>query len=586
MKKTLLSSLFTLMACLCMGQVTYLHPELYFDKMSPNGKYLSAQTLGYVYLYSRPDSVYDEYYASEDAVTEYYATGIGNCWSNDGILVGSVNDRECAYWKDFEWNELPIKSENQGLNMANCITPDGSRIAGFVGIAAMDMTSQMIKPVYWDRTADGDYELYKELPYPTTDFCGRTPQYVTAIAISDDGKTIVGQIVDWSGFYTYPIVYTQGNDGEWSYRTICEGVLYSEGATFGTWPGEEPIKPDGEEYMNDEELAAYRADMAVYLDAYEQYTYGEIPWDDVPTEPDPADYIVDRLDEYLDAINKYQQDLQNYYNALNEFDMIMMDNMLDCSFTFNNVYISGNGRYYATTIKRADLSDPLNPKAVNTPVYFDLHNGDQMVMLDTNRDMIASTIMNDGRMIAQNPAMAYGRNSFVVSTDGKEFTTFVDYITERNSDVGDWVKSLTTFDVQYAESYDEYGNPTIAIAEDSIVSGSVHCNSDGSVFTSFMYDEWSDGDVMRQFSYQIDFNEGAGVEGITTDRNNVNVYVADRVLYISENVDKVTLYNMQGTVVKVIAGSERVVALDVVPGVYLARITADANNQVTKVMVK
>ena len=157
MKKTLLLSVAMLVAGSAISQeATRHHDGFYFDKMSANGKYLATQALGSVFIYDGANDEYYEYYASEDAVSEYYATGLGNCISNDGVLVGGFNDATCAYWQDGEWYPLSVKPENQALNLANGITPDGSRIVGSVGNMGMDMySSQMIKPVYWDRNEEG-----------------------------------------------------------------------------------------------------------------------------------------------------------------------------------------------------------------------------------------------------------------------------------------------------------------------------------------------------------------------------------------------------------------------------------------------
>ena len=190
MKKTLLSLAVLLLSTSGMAQVTRHHDGFYFDKMSENGKYLATENQGCVFIYDQDRDEYFEFYSSDDAVTEYYAVGIGNSISNDGIVVGGVNDATCAYYKDGEWHALPVKEENQALNLAYAITPDGSRIVGRVGNTGLDMnSSQMVKPVYWDRNAEGGYDVYHNLPYPQKDFCGRTPQYVTAISVSSDGKT-------------------------------------------------------------------------------------------------------------------------------------------------------------------------------------------------------------------------------------------------------------------------------------------------------------------------------------------------------------------------------------------------------------
>ena len=584
MRKALLTLTLVIISLTSIAQGLYYHPDFYFDKMSPDGKWLSAQGEGTVYIYDRTNNTYLEYISSEDAVSEFYATGMGNCWSSTGILVGSVNDRDCAYWQDNEWNELPIKAENVTTNKANGITPDGSRIVGCVGLAYMDINSElMVKPVYWDRASDGSYKEYKELPFPATDFCGRTPQYVTALSISDDGKTVVGQIVDWSGWYIYPIIYTEDSNGEWSYRTINEGVLYPKGTEFGTWPGEEPNKPNGELYMNDEELAAYRKDYNAYMDAYNKYLNGEIYWEEVPAEPDPANYITTRKDEYNAAMAEYNRALQAYYYALQEFDNIMMDAMYGYSFQFNNTYISGNGKYLYTTLKHTDTSDPFNPIVRYTPTRIDMSDNDALLSINGNGDMLASSVMNDGRMIVQTPVYAYGRNSFIVSSDGNTITTFVDYLKTVNSFVANWVEEMSTFDVLYAESYDDFGNPILAVAEDSIVAGSVFCDSEGKIFTSFMYDEWSESvgsNIVRQFSYQIDFTEDTGVEDIETNMSSKVVYVADNMLYTAQGVNNVTIYNMQGCTVKHIATPNNSTTLDLAPGIYI--VSASHNGRTVK----
>lgn len=579
-----------MLTCISLASIAqglHYHPEFYFDKMSPNGKWLATHTMGIIYIYGSDDSTYREYLASDDLVSEYYATGLGNCWSNTGILVGSVSDSECAYWQNDEWYELPIKDENQGLNLANGITPDGSRIVGQVGISSLNLYSeQMIKPVYWDCSEDGSYSMYKELPYPAKDFCGRTPQYVTAISVSDDGKTIVGQIVDWSGWYSYPIIYTQDSNGEWSYKTIDEDVLYPKGAEFGTWPGEEPSKPNHETFMTADELAAFTEAYNQYMEAYNNYLMGIITWDEVPAEPNPADYIVEQYNEYIAAMNEYNRLLQEYYQNANAFDKNLSSIMYGYSFSFNNVHLSGNGKYYNTTMNHIDTN---TGKKIYTPVRIDLTNNYEILKINGNGNMLASSVMNDGRMIVQTPPMAYARNSFVVSEDGNTMTSFVDYMTSINSYVGNWVKEMSTFDVLYAESYDEFGNPNIAIAEDSIVSGSVHCNSDGTIFTSFMYDEWSESvgiNFVRQFSYQIDFTEDTGIEGIDSDVNTRQVYVADNTLYVSDDVTLVTIYNLQGAIVTSYNQPDNRIRLDLPSGIYMVKTVSNNIHQVNKIVVQ
>lgn len=580
MKRILLTMATLTTVCMAMGQGMYYMPEFYFDKMSPNGKWLATQTEGIVYTYDREQDTYYEYLASEDAVTEFYGIGLGNCISNTGIIVGKYNDVDCAYLYNNEWYELPIdREENFGLNIANGITPDGKRIVGNVGISTMNLGSeQMVKPVYWDESAEGGYEMYKELPCPETDFTGRVPQYITAVSISDDGKTIVGQVVDWSGFFIYPIIYTQGEDGEWSYRTLCEGILYAEGTEFAEWPGEEPQKPDPTVYMNEEQKSAYLAALNIYLAEYEKMLNGEITWNDMPAEPDPADYITDNIEAYNTAMQEYNKALNDYYTALMEFDQILFGNTYDVSFTFNNIHLSGNGRYLNTTIESTDYTDPYRPKSTDIPTKIDLQTN-TLTQIEGSTSMIASSVMNDGRYIVQNPAMAYGRNSYIVSADGKELTPFIDYLATINYDMWDFAKSMSVYDVIYIDGYDEYGNPNYSVANDSIVSGSVHCNSDGTIFTSFMYDEWSEGNIIRQFSYQVDFTQIAGVDATEKECN--NFYVAGNTLYLKGEYTSVAVYNLNGACAMHLDAPSQATPLELPAGVYIVR-AANNNRAVAK----
>lgn len=574
MKKTLLLFVSMLMATVAMAQVTRHHDGFYFDKMSPNGKWLATQNIGSVFIYIQDSDEYVEYAASPDAVTEYYATGIGNCISNNGILVGSTNDATCAYWQDGQWTPLLVKEENAALNMAHGITPDGSRIVGQVGGNGLNMYSEiMVKPVYWDRNAEGGYDSYKPLPCPTTDFCGRKPQYITAIAVSDDGKTVIGQIVDWSGFFIYPIIYTQDNDGVWSYRTIDEGVLYPEGTQFAAWPGE---MPDPKEYMTEEELAEYLEAMNEYMIELEKYNNGEISM--CPSEPVAEDYIFEYYNEYSDAMREYAQ-------LYNDFEAVFNEVMYNCSFIFNNVFLSGNGRYYSSTIEGVDASNPLAPKVTRTPCCIDLENGDAIVSVEGVQDMIASSAMNDGRFVVQSPARAYARSSYIVSEDGKTLTPFVDYISAIDNATGEWIKNLCNFEVIVPTEFDEYGYPINYQYVDSIVSGSVYCNSDGTVFGSFMYDEWSENVTYREFSYTINLNELDAIEAVATDRE-MDVYVAEKRLYVNGKVSHVTLYDLRGGVIAEYEQPSEVIELNVAEGIYLVRCESNNGTRTYKVAVK
>ena len=143
------------------------------------------------------------------------------------MLVGSTTPvGTAAYVKGGEWHLLPVPYPEH-TNLAHGITPDGKVICGVVGNddVSLDATNIMSLPAVWYLQDDGTYGEPVVLPHPEKDFTGRVPQYVSAISISDDGKTVVGQVRDYRGSMEEPIVYTCNDKGEWSYTLICPELI-------------------------------------------------------------------------------------------------------------------------------------------------------------------------------------------------------------------------------------------------------------------------------------------------------------------------------------------------------------------------
>ncbi|MGM9859621.1 MAG: hypothetical protein ACI31C_02575, partial [Muribaculaceae bacterium] len=233
MKKSLL--VIAMMAAGVAAQAQFVEPLAMpgysWQGISPDGKYVVSELNGTLSIINL--ETYEEFLYEEDWSTgASYSGGLGNYLSATGIILGSTtSDGNACYWKDGEWFELYSEGTTD-CNLANGITPDGSRICGSVSQAPFSVDAKVIMqvPCYWDATEDG-YGEYHVLPHPETDFSGRIPQYITALYISEDGKTIAGQVRDYTGFCVYPILYTQNADGEWSYslpniETFCpEGTV-------------------------------------------------------------------------------------------------------------------------------------------------------------------------------------------------------------------------------------------------------------------------------------------------------------------------------------------------------------------------
>lgn len=176
--------------------------------VSDNGQYAAItddeQYLAYIWRASNPEELYDitekadpDLPASQRAL---FTTAMDV--SDDGIVVGSIGYGDYhqypAYYKDGEWNLLPIDPDAINTNEAICITPDGTVIAGYQHIklasATGDGTSRgQYIPCQWFLQEDGSYELkiYKDIKLPNHQ--GFYPMTQTP-----DGKVIGGQV--YAGF--------------------------------------------------------------------------------------------------------------------------------------------------------------------------------------------------------------------------------------------------------------------------------------------------------------------------------------------------------------------------------------------------
>ena len=267
MKKTLLS-----LACVLLGgtmayaqetaEVGHVYQGVTYNNCSPNGKWLVANQETSVYIYDVATGT--NYDFADETYTKVYFAGYGHSVTDNGMVCGMAQESaesNAAYFKDGAWVVLPqLSGKLTGFNSANACTPDGSVICGSLGSEGADMSTSdrlMLYPVVWTLNADRVY-VCQELPHPTKDFTGRAPQYVTAMDISADGNTIVGQMVDYSGFYIVPILYTRNAEGAWSYQLLAEDQVYDKekAANLPEWV-EQPVQPKAEDYMSPADVEAY-----------------------------------------------------------------------------------------------------------------------------------------------------------------------------------------------------------------------------------------------------------------------------------------------------------------------------------------
>lgn len=203
-----------------------------FDKHSPNGQWLVQNNQGATTILNAATG--DAYSLADEVGTELYSPGLGNSVSNTGRLCGFTM-QSAFLWADGELSltALPQPSGvGSSFNGAQAFTADESRIVGALGSKGASLTTDgmMCYPVYWQQADDGTYKLHL-LPYQTKDFAGGTPQSVIAMTVSDDGHTIAGTLVSWSGRYKFPIVFQETTDGQWTYTLLGKSEVYDESRT-------------------------------------------------------------------------------------------------------------------------------------------------------------------------------------------------------------------------------------------------------------------------------------------------------------------------------------------------------------------
>lgn len=589
MKKQLLTlACASFIACTCFGQTMKKYEGLLFDKMSPNGQWTTQAMQGSVVIFNRADSVFYVYGEEEGSA---YSIGQGNAINNDGIIVGGISDSQPAYWQDGEWNLLPLaEADTIVYNSADAITPDGRRIAGSLACSrwGLDNNNQMLAPVVWTKGEDGKYGLYQRLPQPTKDFSGRAPQYITARSISADGKTIFGQIVDYTSMYPCLIVYKEDAEGKWSYQTLGQELLYKEGTEFPAWPNYEPKQPKIQNYMSEEELAEYNDAMELYEDSVDLYYQGLI--EQYPSYPLYDNYLKNeaKKEEYTQACVKYEEENKAYQDSTNVFYDVFYEACTQKAFTFNEVITSENGRYYACSLSYPDPDgDPLAwmPEVLTVPVCFDLQAEEPtMTQLDGN-DMITCSALNDGTVFMASPSMEYTRNAYVVPAGSKKAISFFDWMKAKSLPAYNWMTENLSFDYTGVE-YDEDYNEILVSVPDSLIAGTISVNPEGTVFSAFLWDAWSLEDKGQYISYFIDLNPASGVAAPKAEATEVKVYPNPTIdiLYIDGDICKINIFDLSGRVVYESSSVSSSIPMASIAGrgTYLVKLTTTDGNIVVK----
>lgn len=413
-------------------------PEIYsgdaLSGISPSGEWLAGQIGdGSVIIRNRETGDY-WIHVSNGGNTNYYI-GHGTPVSDTGVVAGSTTSSNAAYWENGKWTVL--RTPHPGyISNAISITPDGSVICGGVGGAAMggDTEETMLFPALWYRQADGGYGEPFLLPHPETDLTGRAPQYITAITISADGKTVGGQIRDYTGLMHEPLVYRCDDNGEWSCIRLGVELLNPNGMEFPEWPGglDDVVMPSQEWFMEQEQIDAFVEAMNA--------------WDYTGRMPRYEDYMTpEQIEAYNEAVKEYLEIAIPWEENYNKFmEAYLTYSRTGASFGFNSGRLSPDGKIYVTNGRVSK-----NGRQRNCPVIFKLETG-ETELLDTNVSTNITYVSSDYTILGY--ASTFGGDTGTIKAyiypqmqPGGMYLE--DYVEQHNPYLFDWMERHLVQDV-------------------------------------------------------------------------------------------------------------------------------------------
>lgn len=554
-----------------------VYPNASFQDISANGRYAVSELDGVITIYDLQEGTQKVF--SDETYENYYGLGHGKSITADGsILIGSTKaDSDAAYYNGTEWVQLNVPNATR-TNLANAITPDGKRICGSIGVHEMTISEDalMQAPAYWDRKEDGTYGECQRLPYPETDFLGSTPQYVTAVNLSDDGKIIVGQVVDCRGGMTVPIVYTQADNGEWSYSFPTRHLFNPDNIAPVENPGEAPECPSEKSFMTEEEIAAYDAAMEAYY-AQEKPWEGDLPY------PEYSTYMTEEEKAEFNAAyaawETAQAEWQEKFFAFDDYYYSILET--SPSFVFNNAFLSADGKMIASSIQiDKPNDDPLSWSpfiTVYTPTTVDVATG-EFVKYDNGKSLLVTGIAADGTVLAGSELYSMPMVGYLLR-DG-EITTLLDYLNTVSPEYGEWFKDNMTHELLTGYELNEETEEYVEIYEELTYTGNPVATPDLSVIAIWNDCPWDE--TAFAMGIVLDLTTSAGVTDVAVDDTKKTTVDADGNLSVADDVTAVAVYNLAGSLVATAQNPAGTVTLDLNSGLYVAKV--DHANGATEVL--
>lgn len=148
--------------------------------------------------------------------------------NNDGSIWASRIDNEgikYGLYKDGKWTDLP-KPEGFSGGWLRHVTPDQKYTVNSYTNSLPDMT--LISDAFlYERKEDGTYR-YRKLIKPKNDCWTESEVFhVDPMQISNDGRIVLGHMVDGLSKYIFPIIWERNAAGEYEYRIKGESFCFN-----------------------------------------------------------------------------------------------------------------------------------------------------------------------------------------------------------------------------------------------------------------------------------------------------------------------------------------------------------------------
>lgn len=469
-------------------------PGAAISRISPDGRYAVSEDPTGVFIVYDLQAGDAWMYLSDDQTSTVYSAGLGQPFSATGILVGCTTEGNTAsYWEKGEWKSLPMPSEWKGV-LARGINRDASVIVGTANLDVAGPTTELTiaaVPCIWHRRADGSYGMPELLPYPELDFSGRVPQYITAMTVSDDGKSVLGQVRDFSGVGTAPIRFTCDGQGKWSYDYFGADLVNPDHTVFPEWVDDDIVPPVATDYMDDMERAQYEQAIADGL------------------EPDESEYMTPEkweeyslaLEDYNDKVSEQGIKQQAFFNVLYE---VLAKGM---QFEFNNQYANADGTVFATTRLEA-RENPEYPEfdiTVYSPYRFKIAPDGKVTYEKLGEGYNLSDIADDGTVLMTKEEAEMPPTAYAGTPDG-DVLPLEEYIANSNVGLGRWIESTMTHEITSLD-----GETT-----SFLITGYPHASADLKIFSCATDNYWNfEQGSPNYYSYLFGIDmEVSGVEAM------------------------------------------------------------------------